>query len=86
MLYRAYPPERRARIVRLLIAPILLGPATAPIVGGFLTQDASWRWVFLINVPIGAPSSLFCALVPERLPRGGRGRFDRSASCSAAAA
>ena len=53
MLYRAYPPERRARITRLLILPFMLGPASAPILGGLLTQDLSWRWVFLVNVPIG---------------------------------
>jgi MFS family permease len=52
MLYRTYPPERRARLTRTLIVPVLIGPAIAPILGGVLTQSISWRWVFLINVPI----------------------------------
>ncbi|MFZ0387395.1 MAG: DHA2 family efflux MFS transporter permease subunit [Solirubrobacteraceae bacterium] len=53
MLYRAYGPEQRARVARTLILPILIGPGAAPILGGVLTQTLSWRWVFLINVPIG---------------------------------
>lgn len=53
MLYRAYAPEQRARVARTLILPILIGPGSAPIIGGVLTQTLSWRWVFLINVPFG---------------------------------
>jgi EmrB/QacA subfamily drug resistance transporter len=53
MLYRAYAPEQRARVARTLILPILIGPGSAPILGGVLTQTLSWRWVFLINVPVG---------------------------------
>jgi EmrB/QacA subfamily drug resistance transporter len=53
LLYRAFPVERRARVARLVIVPIILGPATAPVVGGALTDALSWRWVFLVNVPIG---------------------------------
>ncbi|MCW2979658.1 MAG: oxidoreductase [Solirubrobacterales bacterium] len=53
MLYRAYAPEQRARVARTLIMPILIGPGSAPILGGVLTQTLSWRWVFLINVPFG---------------------------------
>jgi EmrB/QacA subfamily drug resistance transporter len=34
--------------------PMLLGPITGPILGGWLVEDVSWRWIFYINVPIGA--------------------------------
>ncbi len=60
MLFRAYPPEHRARVMRIVIAPILLGPALAPIIGGLFTQDASWRWVFFVNVPVGVCVLAFC--------------------------
>jgi predicted MFS family arabinose efflux permease len=69
MLYRAYGPERRAKVARTLILPILLGPASAPILGGVLTQTLSWRWVFFINVPVGIVMVAFAWLfVPEHRP------------------
>jgi EmrB/QacA subfamily drug resistance transporter len=69
MLYRSYPPERRARMARTLILPVLIGPGLAPIIGGAMTQWLSWRWVFLINVPVGAFMVLFAYLfVAEHRP------------------
>lgn len=59
MLFRTFPPERRARLARTIILPILIGPGSAPILGGVLTQWFSWRWVFLINVPLGLCMVLF---------------------------
>lgn len=65
MLYRAYGPAQRARVSRTLIVPILVAPGTAPIIGGVLTQWLSWRWVFLVNVPIGL---LTLAFAHRRVP------------------
>ena len=66
MLYRAYGPHQRARVARTLIIPILVAPGTAPIIGGVLTQWFSWRWVFLVNVPIGMLTFAFAYLsLPE---------------------
>ena len=76
MLFRAYPPERRARITRLLIVPIILAPASAPIIGGVFTQDLSWRWVFLVNVPVGILVFAFCAVNLSEHREHARGRFD----------
>jgi len=76
MLYRAYPPEQRARVARTLMLPILIGPGTAPVLGGVLTQTLSWRWVFLINVPVGIVMCGFAYLfVVEHRPAPG-GRLD----------
>jgi EmrB/QacA subfamily drug resistance transporter len=76
MLFRAYGPERRARVARTVILPILLGPASAPIIGGVLTEALSWRWVFLINLPVGIGMLVFAWLfVPEHRPSPG-GRLD----------
>lgn len=69
MLFRAYGPERRARVARTLILPILIGPASAPIIGGVLTETLSWRWVFFINLPVGIALLVFAWLfVPEHRP------------------
>ena len=76
MLFRAYPPERRARLTRTVLLPIIIAPASAPIIGGFFTQDASWRWVFLVNVPIGVLVFAFCAVTLVEHREAARGRFD----------
>jgi EmrB/QacA subfamily drug resistance transporter len=61
MLYRAYPAAARARIARILIVPILIAPATAPIIGGLLTQELSWRFVFWVNLPVGIITLAYAA-------------------------
>jgi EmrB/QacA subfamily drug resistance transporter len=52
-IYRMAPPERVGMVIGLMGIPILLGPAVGPILAGWLVQDASWRWIFLINLPVG---------------------------------
>jgi EmrB/QacA subfamily drug resistance transporter len=52
LLLAAYPPERRAGAVRGWAAVTGASAALGPVVGGLLVE-ASWRWVFLVNVPIG---------------------------------
>jgi EmrB/QacA subfamily drug resistance transporter len=53
MLFRTYPPERRARATGLVMLGTSLGPATGPVLGGVLTTYLSWRWCFFVNVPFG---------------------------------
>ncbi len=59
MLFRTYPPERRAAASKVLIIPTAIAPATGPILGGFLVDHLSWRWVFLINIPVGVAVLVF---------------------------
>lgn len=54
MLYRTFPPGERVRIASILTVPTALAPALGPVLGGILVTDLSWRWVFYVNVPIGA--------------------------------
>ena len=53
LLFRAFPPERRARASAILAIPTVLAPATGPVLGGFLTDTFGWRWIFRLNIPIG---------------------------------
>jgi len=76
MLYRTFPPERRALVARTVIVPILIGPGSAPILGGALTQWFSWRWVFLVNVPAGVAVLLFAWRFLPRTPPTTAGRLD----------
>ncbi|MBM7367942.1 DHA2 family efflux MFS transporter permease subunit [Gordonia hydrophobica] len=54
IMTRAAGPERVGSVMAVLGIPMLLGPIMGPILGGWLIEIASWHWVFLINVPIGA--------------------------------
>src|SRR6201991_2022422 len=46
-------PHRMGRVMGILGVPMLVAPIVGPILGGWLVDDVSWRWIFLINVPIG---------------------------------
>ncbi len=48
-----YPPQMIPRVMSIWSAAVILGPIAGPTLGGWLTEDLSWRWVFYINVPIG---------------------------------
>jgi membrane dipeptidase len=76
MMFRAFPPAERIRANRLLFVPTLLAPALGPVIGGLLVDGLSWRWIFYVNLPVGAAALTFGALF---LPRGSQhpaGRFD----------
>lgn len=76
MLFRAFPPHRRARASQVLIVPTVLAPALGPIIGGFLIEHLSWRWVFYVNVPIGIAAFLFGAVFLHEYLEETAGRFD----------
>jgi EmrB/QacA subfamily drug resistance transporter len=54
ILTRAAGPQRIGRVMSIIGVPMLLGPILGPILGGWLVADVSWRWIFFINLPIGA--------------------------------
>src|ERR1700730_9876647 len=47
------PPERHGRAMAVWGMGVILGPIIGPALGGWLTDDYNWRWVFYINVPFG---------------------------------
>jgi len=53
ILMRAAGPQRVGRVMAIIGVPMLLGPILGPILGGWLVDNASWRWIFFINLPIG---------------------------------
>ncbi|MBS90321.1 MAG: DHA2 family efflux MFS transporter permease subunit [Sphingobium sp.] len=52
LMLRVFPPERRARAMGLWAMTTLLGPAMGPIIGGYISDNWSWHWIFFINLPI----------------------------------
>jgi EmrB/QacA subfamily drug resistance transporter len=67
MLFRAFPNEERAKASAVLAFPIMIAPALGPILGGWLTDNASWRWIFYLNLPIGIIGLIFTLMfVPNQ--------------------
>jgi DHA2 family multidrug resistance protein len=48
-----YPKERQGSAIALWGMAVMAGPVLGPVLGGWLTESYSWRWVFYINLPIG---------------------------------
>ena len=59
IMTRAAGPQRIGRLMAVLGIPMLLGPIGGPILGGWLIDIASWHWIFLINLPIGAVALVY---------------------------
>jgi EmrB/QacA subfamily drug resistance transporter len=53
-------PKRVGRVMSVIGVPMLLGPILGPVLGGLIVDNASWRWIFYVNVPI-AILALFLA-------------------------
>ncbi len=63
IMTRAAGPARMGRLMAILGVPMLLGPIFGPILGGWLIENYSWHWIFLINLPIGAAALVYAFMV-----------------------
>jgi MFS family permease len=63
LLFRQFEPLRRLRVTTALSLPISIAPAAGPLVGGIFVQELSWRWVFLLNLPISVGALLVALLL-----------------------
>jgi DHA2 family multidrug resistance protein len=63
-----FEPSQRGRGFSIVAAAVIFAPIIGPILGGWITDSWSWRWVFLINVPIGAFAFIAVAQLVEDPP------------------
>jgi EmrB/QacA subfamily drug resistance transporter len=63
MLSREFPGAERAKASAIISVPVVLAPTIGPIVGGYLTEYVSWRWIFYINLPVGIAGLIFASTV-----------------------
>lgn len=52
------PPEKHGRAMAIFGMGVMIGPILGPVIGGWLTDSYNWRWVFLINLPVGIVAAL----------------------------
>jgi EmrB/QacA subfamily drug resistance transporter len=76
ILTRAAGPQRVGRVMSIIGVPMLLGPIVGPILGGWLVDDVSWRWIFFINIPIGIAALTMSLRVLPRDVTSTHERFD----------
>jgi EmrB/QacA subfamily drug resistance transporter len=58
VVYQLTPPDRRGAVFGLFGLPVMVAPALGPVLSGYLLQNADWRLIFLINVPVGIAALL----------------------------
>ncbi|MGH7132442.1 MAG: DHA2 family efflux MFS transporter permease subunit [Phycisphaerales bacterium] len=90
ILLDAFPKEKAGVAMTLFGIAALLGPVVGPTLGGYITDNYGWRWIFYINVPVGLTALLLCSAVvrdPEYLKaqrtamRTSGNRFDTPGLC-----
>ena len=62
ILLEAFPPDQRGKAMGFWGLGIVVAPVLGPVLGGWLTDSYSWRWVFYINIPVGIASLIMTQL------------------------
>ena len=78
ILADTFPPERRAQAFALYGIAVIVAPTIGPTLGGWITDNYSWHWIFFINIPIGIVSLVLVNWVlvePQALKRERRERL-----------
>ena len=71
MVMRVADRDRLGRAMAVAGLPVLVGPVAGPVLGGWLLDAASWHWIFLVNLPVGALAlTLALRLLPKDAPQG----------------
>ena len=73
ILAQAAGPRRMGRVMSVVGVPMLLAPVFGPVIGGTIIDAASWRWIFFINLPVGAVAvAAAWRLLPDARPQQGQ--------------
>ena len=63
ILADTFPPAKRGMAFAVYGMAVVLAPAIGPTLGGWITDNYRWRWIFFINVPVGIVSLLLTARI-----------------------
>jgi DHA2 family multidrug resistance protein len=61
ILLDAFPPEKQGAAQTMFGVAALLAPVVGPTLGGYITDNYGWRWIFYLNIPVGLFALLMCA-------------------------
>ena len=70
LIVATYPPQRRAFAQGIFGVSVVIGPAVAPAIGGYIAQEYNWRWVFLLVLPLCAVAFVAVLFYIRDLARG----------------
>jgi MFS transporter, DHA2 family, multidrug resistance protein len=76
LLLDVYTPEERSQAMAIWGVGVMLGPIMGPTLGAWLTDNYSWHWVFLINLPIGVLTAFGLMLFMDETKKQESMRFD----------
>src|SRR3984893_15941609 len=65
VLLESFPREKRGSAMSVYAIGVVVAPILGPTIGGWLTDNYSWRWVFYINIPIGILAVILCSILLE---------------------
>src|SRR6185312_1525314 len=76
IMMEAFPPEKRGKAMAFWGVGIVVAPMIGPVLGGWITDSYSWRWLFYINLPVGIAAVIMSKLFihdPSYIRRTGEG-------------
>ena len=68
ILADTFPPEKRSLAFSLYGMAVVVAPAIGPTIGGWITDNYTWRWIFFLNIPVGIASLLLTHRIVEDPP------------------
>ncbi len=75
LMFDLFPAEKRGQAMALWGIGVMIGPVLGPTLGGWLTEEYTWRWVFYINLPVGILTTIgMLVFLPDK--KRPTGRFD----------
>ena len=85
MIFRLVPRDRLGSGMGVFMIAMLVAPAIGPTLGGYLVDRVSWRWIFTVNLPIGALGLILAASVLPEFTSRDPGKLDVPGALTAAA-
>ncbi len=68
IMLESFPPQKRGAAMAVFAQGVVVAPILGPVIGGWITDSYSWRWIFYINLPVGILAALMAKWVVEDPP------------------